>query len=91
MTLAKQGKIWLELTVPETEAFMKKLDRIGNRLSISIVLLAFSILMVGLIVGSSINSESSITIGRFPAIEIGFAVAGTMLLWLLYSIFRSGR
>ncbi|MBB6633637.1 ubiquinone biosynthesis protein [Cohnella thailandensis] len=91
MTLAKQGKIKLELTVPETEAFMKKLDRIGNRLSISIVLLAFSILMVGLIVGSSINSESSITIGRFPAIEIGFAVAGTMLLWLLYSIFRSGR
>ncbi|THF73034.1 ABC1 kinase family protein [Cohnella fermenti] len=91
LTLAQQGKIKLELSMPETEALMKKLDRIGNRLSISIVLLSFSILMVGLIIGSSINSESSITIGRIPAIEIGFAVAGSMLLWLLYSIFRSGR
>ncbi|RUS45450.1 AarF/ABC1/UbiB kinase family protein [Cohnella sp. AR92] len=90
LTLAKQGKIKLELTVPETEAFMRKLDRIGNRLSISIVLLAFSILMVGIMIGSSINSES-ITIGRIPAIEIGFAAAGAMLLWLLFSIFRSGR
>jgi ubiquinone biosynthesis protein len=92
LSLAKQGKIKLELTVPasETDKFVKKLDRIGNRLSFSIVLLAFSIMMVGLIIGSSISHQHTM-LWRIPAIEIGFAVAGAMFVWLIYSIFRSGR
>lgn len=89
-SLAKQGKIKLELSIPEREAFLHKLDRIGNRLSFSIVLLSFSILMVGLIIGSSISHQNTM-LWHIPAIEIGFAVAGLMFLWLLYSIFRSGR
>lgn len=92
LTLAKQGKIKLELSIPasETDKFARKLDRIGNRLSFSIVLLAFSIMMVGLIIGSSISHQHTM-LWRIPAIEIGFAVAGAMFLWLIYSIFRSGR
>ncbi len=35
-----------------SEQFMKRLDRLGNRLSFSIVLLSFSIIMVGLIISS---------------------------------------
>ncbi|MBB6696108.1 AarF/ABC1/UbiB kinase family protein [Cohnella xylanilytica] len=90
LAMAKQGKIKLELSIPEREAFLKKLDRIGNRLSFSIVLLSFSILMVGLIIGSSISHQNSM-LWRIPAIEIGFSVAGLMFVWLIYSIFRSGR
>lgn len=90
LTLAKQGKIKLELSIPEREAFLHKLDRIGNRLSFSIVLLSFSILMVGLIIGSSISHQHTM-LWRIPAIEIGFAVAGIMFVWLIYSIFRCGR
>lgn len=88
--LAKQGKIKLELSIPEREAFLQKLDRISNRLSFSIVLLSFSILMVGLIIGSSISHQHTM-LWRVPAIEIGFGVAGLMFMWLIYSIFRSGR
>lgn len=89
-TLIGKGKVKLEMSVPETEQFLRKLDQIGNRLSFSIVLLAFSIIMVGLIVGSSLTRRPTV-LWNIPAIEIGFIVAALMVIWLLYSIFRSGR
>jgi ubiquinone biosynthesis protein len=46
--------------------------------------------MVGLIVGSAMSGQSSV-LWNLPAIEIGFTVALLMFLWLLYSIFKSGR
>ncbi|GLO65750.1 MULTISPECIES: AarF/ABC1/UbiB kinase family protein [Oceanobacillus] len=86
----RRGKLPLEISVSRVEAFLRKLDRISNRLSFSIVLLAFSIIMVGLIIGSALAGESSY-LWSLPVIEIGFVVAIGMFLWLLYSIFRSGR
>lgn len=90
LTLVGKGKLKLEMSVPETEHILKKLDQIGNRLSFSIVLLAFSIIMVGLIIGSSLTRMPTV-LWNIPAIEIGFIVAALMVIWLLYSIFRSGR
>ncbi|MEF2968243.1 AarF/ABC1/UbiB kinase family protein [Paenibacillus sp. M1] len=89
-TLVGKGKVRLEMSVPETEHILRKLDQIGNRLSFSLVLLAFSIIMVGLIIGSSLTSRPTL-LWDVPAIEIGFIVAGLMVIWLLYSIFKSGR
>ncbi|WP_178023274.1 AarF/ABC1/UbiB kinase family protein [uncultured Paenibacillus sp.] len=88
-TLAR-GKLKMDMNVPEMEQFLRKLDQISNRLSFSIVLLAFSIIMVGLIVGSSLSRMPTL-LWDIPAIEIGFIVATLMFLWLLFSIFRSGR
>ncbi|MEC0242055.1 lipopolysaccharide core heptose(II) kinase RfaY [Paenibacillus dokdonensis] len=88
--LISKGKLKVEINVPELESLMKKLDQISNRLSFSIVLLAFSIIMVGLIIGSSLNRQSSI-LWHFPVIGIGFGVAFFMVLWLLFAIFKSGR
>ncbi len=90
LTLIGKGKLKMDMSIPEMEMFMKKLDQIGNRLSFSIVLLAFSIIMVGLIIGSSLTRMPTL-LWNFPAIEIGFVVAFLMVVWLLYSIFRSGR
>jgi ubiquinone biosynthesis protein len=89
-SLISKGKLKLEISVPELQALMRKLDQISNRLSISIVLLAFSIIMAGLIVGSAMNNQSSI-LWQLPVIGIGFVVALLMVLWLLYGIFKSGR
>jgi ubiquinone biosynthesis protein len=86
----RKGKVPIEISVSKAEFFLKKLDRISNRLSFSIVLLSFSIIMVGLIVGSALSGQSSL-LWDIPAIEIGFVVATLMFIWLLYSIFRSGR
>jgi ubiquinone biosynthesis protein len=46
--------------------------------------------MVGIIIGSSMGRQSTL-LWKIPAIEIGFGVATLMFLWLLYSIFKSGR
>ncbi len=88
--LIKQGKLRLEIGFPELDLVLKKLDRISNRLSFSIVLLSFSIIMAGVIIGSSLGRQSTL-LWKIPAIEIGFGMATLMFLWLLYSIFKSGR
>jgi ubiquinone biosynthesis protein len=86
----RQGKLRVEVVSPHVEALMKKMDRISNRLSFSIVLLALSILMVGLIVGAAL-SDSHTLLWRIPIIEIGFVAVLFMFMWLIFAIFRSGR
>ncbi|AWB46323.1 ABC transporter [Paenibacillus sp. CAA11] len=88
--LLGKGKVRVEMDLPEADKFLRKLDQISNRLSFSIVLLAFSIIMVGLIIGSSLSRQPTV-LWDIPAIEIGFIIAALMFIWLLYSIFKSGR
>nr|WP_245711581.1 AarF/ABC1/UbiB kinase family protein [Gracilibacillus ureilyticus] len=88
--LMKRGKLPIQVSVPEADSFFKKLDRVSNRLSFSIVLLAFSLIMVGLIIGSALGRQTSL-LWDVPAIEIGFVIAMLMFAWMIYSIFRSGR
>lgn len=89
-SILKKGKLPVEISIDKAEVFLNKLNRISNRLSFSIVLLSFSIIMVGLIIGSALSGQSSL-LWDIPAIEIGFGVAILMFIWLLYSIFKSGR
>ena len=88
--LIKKGKLRLDIKIPELQVFLHKLDQISNRLSFSIVLLAFSIIMTGLMIGSAIGGQSTL-LWKIPAIEIGFIVAALMFLFMLFTIFRSGR
>jgi ubiquinone biosynthesis protein len=90
LSIVKKGKIGFEFSIQDQENFTRKLDRVGNRLSFSIILLAFSIIMVGLIVGLSMGNLQTV-IWQVPIIEIGFGIASLMFLFLLYAIFRSGR
>jgi ubiquinone biosynthesis protein len=86
----KRGRIRLEVSVPGFDIFLRKLDRITNQLSFSIVLLAFSIVMAALIIASALGREP-ILLWQIPAIEVGFTMAALMLLWLFISIFKSGK
>ncbi|MGE7761206.1 ABC1 kinase family protein [Peribacillus sp. NPDC097895] len=88
--IIKKGKLRLDINIPELQVFLHKLDQISNRLSFSIILLAFSIIMVGLIIGSAIGGET-LLLWKIPVIEIGFVVATLMFLFMLYTIFRSGK
>ncbi|KAB8130726.1 ABC transporter [Gracilibacillus oryzae] len=89
-TLVKKRKLPIQVSIPEADSFFKKLDRIGNLLSFSIVLLAFSLIMVGLIIGSALGRQTSL-LWDIPAIEVGFVIAMLMFSWMMYSIFKSGR
>ncbi|TLS37918.1 ABC1 kinase family protein [Pseudalkalibacillus caeni] len=84
----KKNGLPLEINLDEFEGLLFKLDRISNRISFSITLLAFSIVIVGLIIGSTFGDSF---LSNIPAVEIGFAVAFLMFLWLIYSILRSGK
>ncbi|GAB3070939.1 ABC1 kinase family protein [Salinicoccus sesuvii] len=86
----KDKKVPVEIQLRRSEQFMKRIDGIGNRLTFSIVLLSFSIIMAGLIMSSALSDRSTILF-NFPAIEIGSTVAIIMFVGMLYSIFRSGR
>ncbi|WP_188774221.1 ABC1 kinase family protein [Paenibacillus hunanensis] len=86
----RSGKLKVEVNVPELGELLHKMDQIVNRLAFSIVLLAFCIIMVGLIIGSSLRDQSPILWG-LPVVEIGFSIATLMVLWLLFAIFKSGR
>ena len=85
-----RGRIRLEVSVPELDIFLRKLDRITNQLSFSIVLLSFSIVMAGIIIASALGHQP-IMFWQISVIEIGAAMAGLMLLWLFISIFKSGK
>jgi len=73
------------------ERGLAKLDQIVNRLSFSIVLLSFSILMAGLVVASAVSLPKETLFLKFPVFEVGFIVGGIMFFWLILSIIRSGR
>lgn len=85
-----RGRIRLEVSVPELDIFLRKLDRITNQISFSIVLLSFSIVMAGIIIASALGHQP-ILLWNIPAIEVGFTMAALMLLWLFISIFKSGK
>lgn len=68
----------------------RHLDRTINRISFSIVLLSLSILMAGIIIGSSVLGQGSILF-KLPVIEIGSILAIAMFSWLIFTIFKSGR
>ncbi|MDR3601560.1 MAG: AarF/UbiB family protein [Desulfosporosinus sp.] len=85
-----RGRIRIEVSVPELDIFLKKLDRITNQISFSIVFLSFSIVMAAIIIASAL-AHQPIVPWQFPAIEVGIAMGAIMLLWLLISIFKSGK
>ncbi|WP_336787175.1 ABC1 kinase family protein [Paenibacillus sp. MMO-177] len=88
LNMMRRGRLGLDLAIPELNAVLKKLDQISNRLSLSIVLLSFSIIMVGLIIGSSMGHQSTL-LWNIPAIEIGFGIASILFVWLIVAIIRS--
>lgn len=90
-SVMKKGKMKIEITTPELDLLLKRLNRISNRLSFSIVLLSFSIIMVGVIIGASLSGQTSYLLTKLPAIDIGFGIGTLLFFWLLYSIFKSGR
>jgi ubiquinone biosynthesis protein len=54
------------------------------------VLLSFSLLVVGLIIGASLAPQDSV-LWNLPILEISFVIAVLLLLWLVISLWRSRK
>jgi len=89
----EDGRLTIKLEHAELRDTLLRMDRISNRLSLSIVLLAFAIVIAGLVVSSALagGARGGFLWVRLPILEIGFAIAMLMGVWLLLAIFRSGR
>ncbi|HZK24851.1 MAG TPA: AarF/ABC1/UbiB kinase family protein [Oscillospiraceae bacterium] len=83
-----------QINYPDIDKAFLHLDRLANRLTFSIVLLSFSIIMAALIIGAgfitAIAGETAL-LWRLPIMEIGFVVATGMATWLIAAIYRSGK
>ena len=88
--VVRQGRLRLEISVSDMEHFLKTIERISNRLSFGIILLAFSMIMASVIISSTLAGQTS-PLWNIPVIEIGFAIAMILFIWLLYAILRSGK
>nr|WP_092068889.1 AarF/ABC1/UbiB kinase family protein [Dendrosporobacter quercicolus]NSL47266.1 AarF/ABC1/UbiB kinase family protein [Dendrosporobacter quercicolus DSM 1736]SDL82921.1 2-octaprenylphenol hydroxylase [Dendrosporobacter quercicolus] len=89
-TVVNKGRLRLDVSIPEMEFFLRNQDRMSNRLSFSIILLAFSIIMGSVIVSLSLVGQAWL-IGKIPIVEIAFGIAVMMFAWLLFAIVRSGK
>lgn len=86
LNLLEEGRLKVNLEHENVRNLLSLLNLISNRLSLSIII-------ASLIVGSSLiaqKADSSI-LWRYPVAEVGFMIAVLMGLWLIWTIFRSGR
>ncbi|MBM7698097.1 ABC1 kinase family protein [Kurthia huakuii] len=86
----ERGHVGVEMKIGDEEKLMRRFDRMINQVSLAIILLAFSILMVGLIIGAAIANQTTL-LWRLPVIEIGAVVATLMFVYLLFAIYKSGK
>ena len=76
-----------------TESTLKHIDKIFNRISFGIALLALSIIIAGIIIGTSLalDASSDMYIFNTSVLKITLLSATVMVIWLLVSIFRSNK
>lgn len=87
LTKIKKGEQVVKVEIERLEQFILDLDRSSNRL-------AFSLIIAGLIIGSSIivQSDKGPSIFGFPIFGIfGYFIAAILGLWLVIAIIRSGK
>lgn len=82
----------VELKIRDLENLEKRVDKVFNRLSTSIILLALSIVIAGILIGSGMSANAGAEMYKLNGIilKIGLAIAFVMVLGLAISIFRSG-
>ncbi|MDS1028894.1 2-polyprenylphenol 6-hydroxylase [Bacillota bacterium LX-D] len=78
--------------IQDIEKIIRRIDRISNRISFSIVLLAVSIIIAGIIIGSGMSAHTGVEVYQLNIVllKIGLAVAGIITIGLVLSVFRSG-
>ena len=83
----KQGKIRHEVHIPELETYKQMYERVWKRLSFSIVILAFSLIVSSIIIGYSL-SPHAFALRQYPVMEIGIALFMLAFFAMLFIVFR---
>lgn len=83
----------LNFRFKSTKEILKRFDKISNKISFSIALLSLSIIIAGFIIGFGMAAtvETEAYIFNLSILKIGLVAAVLMYLWLIFSIFKTGR
>lgn len=90
---AEDGELTVQLRIKDIDRVQRRLDRALNRISFSMILLAVSIIITGIIIGSSQNAAegSEMYLLNVTALKVGLVVAFTIVLVVIISMLRSDR
>lgn len=88
---AEDGDLTVQLRIKDLNRMQRRLDRAINRISFSLILLAVSIIITGIIIGSSQNATegSEMYFLNLTALKAGLGVAFAIIVGLIISMFRS--
>jgi len=89
-----RGDLTVKLEHQDLRSLFRHLEAAVNKLSLSLILLAFSIIMAGLIISAGLGAlplTGSRFFFRLPVLEIGSVIAVVLFTWLLSIILRGGR
>lgn len=86
----KRGKFRVQLDLKDADELVTKLDKMSNRVSFSVILLALSIVLTGFLVTVTLRPKTAYIL-NLPVTHAVVAATIVMMAWLLWSIIRSGR
>jgi ubiquinone biosynthesis protein len=83
----------MQFKMKDIEKIVKRIEKIFNRLSFSMVLLAVSIVIAGIIIGSGMSAHTGVEVYflNITILKIGLVIAGAIVLFLIISALRSGH
>ena len=81
-----------QLEIKEIDSIQRRFERTFNRMSFSVVLLAVSIIIAGIIIGSGLSADagSEMYLLNVTVLKAGLAIAA-IILGLIISMFKSRR
>ena len=90
---AKNEDFSVQFEMKDMNTFQRRLERISNRISFSVILLAVSIIIAGVLISSGLSADTSGEMYLFnvTVLKIGLAFAILILLGLIISMIRSRR
>ncbi|MBB5173875.1 ABC1 kinase family protein [Texcoconibacillus texcoconensis] len=90
-SLIERGRMRHDIHIPAAEQMSSRFSRIGNQLSLSILLLAISIVLSALIIGITLGDTDDTGWLQLPVLEIGFFTFFALFVWLTLSILRTRK
>jgi ubiquinone biosynthesis protein len=76
-----------------SDTFQRRLERIYNRMTFSVILLALSVIIAGVLISSSLSADTGggVYLFNIDIFKIGLALAAVIVIGLVFSMIRSRR
>jgi len=88
---AEDDNLNVKIEINDMKVLQRRLERISNRMSFSVILLAVSIILAGVLISSGLNADMSTEMYTFniTVLKAGLVLAVMIVLGLAFSMFRS--